>query len=121
MNVEVDLYSGRRNPRFHLEPTAAAELMRRLAALPPSSGSTMPRQGLGYRGLRIDVGAPEPGIAEVVVSDGVVILRDRGGMERVLEDPQRELERWIVEAGVANLDPDEIAVLRQDLASGRSP
>jgi hypothetical protein len=115
MDVEVDLYSGRPNPRFRLEPTAAAELMRRLAALPPSSGRATLREGLGYRGLRIDAGATESPVAEIVVSDGVVLVRDRGGTERLMEDTHRRLERWLVEVGTASLDPSELAVLREDL------
>jgi hypothetical protein len=117
MDVEVDLYSGRPNPRFRLDPAAAAELMRRLAALPPLSGPATPRETLGYRGLRIDAGVAESPATEIVVSDGVVIVRDRDGAERLLKDPHRGLERWLIEAGTANLDPGEVVVLRQDLES----
>lgn len=117
MDVEVDLYSGRPNPRFRLEPAAAAELMRRVAALPPLSGRATPRETLGYRGLRIDAGVAQSPAIEIVVSDGVVFVRDRGGAERALQDLHRGLERWLIEAGTANLDPGEVAVLHQDLES----
>ena len=116
MDVEVDLYSGRPNPHFRLEPAAAGELMRRLAALPPSPGHAAPREGLGYRGLRIEAGATEASVAEIVVSDGVVLVRDRSGAEHVLGDPSRGLERWLIEAGAASMDPGEVSALRQDLA-----
>ncbi len=116
MDVVVDLYSGRPNPRFRLEPTAAAELMHLLDALPPSSGRTTVREGLGYRGLRIDAHATESPVAEIVVSDGLVLVRDRDGAERPLEDPHRGLERWLIETGAVSLDPSEVAVLREDLA-----
>lgn len=115
MDVEVDLYSGRPNPRFHLEPAVAAELMRRLAALPSLSGRATPRETLGYRGLRIEPDVTESPITEILVSDGVVFVRDRGGAERWLEDRHRRLERWLIEAGTANLNAGEIAALRQDL------
>jgi hypothetical protein len=74
------------------------------------------REGLGYRGLRIEAGATESPVAEIVVSDGVVLVRDRGGAEHLLGDPRRALERWLIEAGAASLDPGEVSVLRQDLA-----
>lgn len=115
MDVEVDLYSGRPNPRFRLEPAAAAELMRRLATLRPLPGYATPRDTLGYRGLRIEAGAAESPVTEIVVSNGVVFVRDRGGAERLLEDLHRGLERWLIEAGTANLDPGEVAMLRQDV------
>jgi hypothetical protein len=116
MDVEVDLYSGRPNPHFRLDPAKAGELMRRLAALPPSRGDAAPREGLGFRGLRIQVGAADSPVAEIVVSDGVVLVRDRSGGEYSLEDPDRALERWLIEAGAGSLDPGEVLVLRQDLA-----
>jgi len=117
MDVEVDLYSGRPNPRFRLDPAVAAELMRRLDALPPLSGPATPRETLGYRGLRIDAGVAESPVTEILVSNGVVFIRDRGGAERLLEDIHRGLEQWLIEAGMANLDPGEVAVLRHDLES----
>lgn len=116
MDVEVDLYSGRPNPHFRLEPATAAELVRRLANLPSASGAARPRDGLGYRGLRIRAETLEFPVTEIVVSGGTVIVRDRSGAERPLEDPHRDLERWLVEAGTAQLDAAETAVLRQDLA-----
>jgi hypothetical protein len=116
MDVEVDLYSGRPNPYFRLDPAKAGELMRRLAALPPSHGDATPREGLGYRGLRIEAGAADSPVAEIVVSDGVVLVRNRGGGQYLLEDPDRALERWLIEAGAASLDPGEVLVLRRDLA-----
>jgi len=117
MDVEVDLYSGRPNPRFHLGPATAAELMSRLAALPPLSGRATPRATLGYRGLRVDAGVTESTITEIVVSGGAVFVCDRAGTQRVLEDRERGLERWLVEASAGQLDPNEVAVLDQDLKS----
>lgn len=117
MDVEVDLYSGRPNPRFRLEPAAAAVLMHRLAVLPPLPGRATPRATLGYRGLRINAGVTESTVTEIVVSGGAVFVRDRDGSEHVLKDVDRELERWLVEAGAGQLDPHEVAVLDQDLKS----
>jgi hypothetical protein len=114
MDVEVDLYSGRPNPHFRLEQAAAATLMRLLADLPPLSGHATPRQTLGYRGLRI-VSVTESPVAEIVVSGGVVFVRDQDGAERQLKDPGRRLERWIVDTGAAKLDPGAVAAVNQDL------
>lgn len=114
MDVEVDLYSGRPNPRFHLEQEVATELMRLLTDLPPLSGHAAPRETLGYRGLRI-MGMDESPVAEIVVSGGVVFVRDRDGAERQLKDPDRRLERWIIDTGATKLDPGAVAAVNQDL------
>jgi hypothetical protein len=117
MDVEIDLYSGRPNPRFRLDSAAAAELIRRLAALRPSTGHARPRERLGYRGLRVEPDVAGSPFAEVVVSGGVVLVHDHDGRERLLDDPGRDLERWLVERAASEVDADVVALLRHDLAS----
>ena len=115
IEVEVDAYSGRPNPRFTLPLAAAAELRQRLAGLPPAAaGAGRPRDGIGYRGLRI-VGDVAPDAAEVVVSAGIVEIHDRAVVTR-RADPGRDLERWLVERAVGQLPAAELEALRQDLA-----
>src|ERR1700741_8734 len=113
MDIEVALYSGRPNPRFRLESDAAAELLRRLTALPPLSGAPKTQDGLGYRGIRI-----ETDTSEIQVSDGTVLIHERTGRERQLRDPGRPLESCLVEAAAAVLEPETAAFLRQDLRQG---
>jgi len=110
VEVEVDLYSGRPNPRFNLP--VAAEFERRLTGLPPATaGTDQVRDGLGYRGLRI-TGAS---IGEVFVSGGVVEIRDPiGGVTR-RTDPGRSLERWLVKAASGQIPSGELDVVRDDL------
>ncbi|WP_030677484.1 hypothetical protein [Streptomyces sp. NRRL B-1347] len=114
MDVEIDLYSGRRNPVFSLAPEAEEDLMCRIAALSPAPSGAAPHQGLGYRGLRITNG-PAATIMEIVVSGGMVVVRDRDGAERVLQDEGRAVERSLAELAAASLDPTEMAVLRREL------
>jgi hypothetical protein len=96
IEVEVDIYSGRPNPRVALPPATVAELRRRFDALPlAAAGAAGPRKGLGYRGLRI-TGDAVPGGGEIVVSAGSVTRR---------ADPDRGLERWLVEAMVGAAPP----------------
>lgn len=110
--VEVELYSGRPNPRFVLSAPDAAEFRRRLDALPLARDAAGPRDGLGYRGLRV-TGPDAPGV-EVVVSAGTVEVSSGGGARR-LADPGRQLERWLVKAAATQLQQGELNVLLQDL------
>lgn len=115
MDVEIDLFSGRPNPRVHLEPRAADEFMIRLDALRPSTGPARPREGLGYRGLHITPALPESPVADVVVSGGVVLVRRQDGRELMLDDPRRDLERWLIGRIASDLNPDLVTMLRHDL------
>jgi hypothetical protein len=114
MDVEVDLYSGRPNPHFRLNPDEASEVLRRLADLPPLSDHAAPREGLGYRGLRL-VPESSDSIAEIEVSAGVVVVHNRDGSVVYLADPGRTLERWLIETGAESLGPDVTSVLRQEV------
>jgi hypothetical protein len=115
VEIEVDLYSGRPNPRVTLTPAAEAALRQRLAGLPVApAGTAGPQDGLGYRGLRI-VGYA--GISEIIVSAGVVELRDQAGRLALHEDPGRGLERWLIKEAVAGaVSPEVSRELQQDLA-----
>ena len=129
MDVEVDLYSGRPNPVFRLDVAAAAEFRRRVAALPPalSSRGSVPG-GLGYRGLLVSLsGADAPGedagrgvaptavspMVSAVVRFGTVVASDTAGSQRRLVDPERGLERWLVEQGAPALEPGTADFLRR--------
>ena len=110
--VEVEMYSGRPNPRFVLSGPDTRELQQRLQALPPAPEAAAPRDDLGYRGLRI-TGPTAPG-AEVVVSAGTVEVRDATGKRR-LADPGRLLERWLIAAASTRLQQGELDAVLQDL------
>jgi hypothetical protein len=114
VDVEIDLYSGRPNPGFGLTDEAANEFQRRLNGLPPlaSDGGTV-RDAIGYRGVR--VAGHGSGFAHVVVSGGVVEIHDAAGQVTRRADPNRALERWLVEAGSGHVPPDDLAIARDDL------
>jgi hypothetical protein len=113
IEIEVELYSGRPNPRFTLPATVGAELKQQLADLPPSATDTAgPRNGLGYRGVRI-IGH-DPSLAEAIVSAGAVEIRDAAGRVLRRADPGRKLERWLIDAGAGHMRQDELDFIRND-------
>ena len=85
MLVELDIFSGRPNPRWELSDTEAATVRELIDALAPAPAAAPPvPPGLGYRGFRIDD----------VATAFRGFVRARG---RVLADPQRRVERFLVE------------------------
>ncbi|MHC5261877.1 hypothetical protein ACYSUO_28655 [Streptomyces sp. UC4497] len=114
MDVEIDLYSGRRNPVFGLAPEAGDALVARIAALPPAPPGAAPLEGLGYRGLRI-TGDPAADFTEIVVSGGVVVVRDRSGTQRLLHDEGRSVERSLADLAATRVPPADMALLRRGL------
>lgn len=103
------MFSGQPNPSFTLDPAYAEEFARQLAVLseaPP--GVTPCGDGLGYRGLRVE------GPAGATICAGLVEIRDGRG-SRYLADPNRNVERWLIEAAAGQLPRGILEVLRQEL------
>ncbi|MFJ9083427.1 hypothetical protein ACIRJS_09160 [Streptomyces sp. NPDC102340] len=115
MDVEIDLYSGRRNPVFGLPPDTGDALVARIAALPPAPPGAAPLQDLGYRGFRVTGGGPAAEFTEIVVSGGVVVVRGRGGTERLLHDEGRSVERSLADLAATRVHPDDMLLLRREL------
>jgi hypothetical protein len=114
MEIEVDLFSGRPNPRFSLDQGLAAEFLRRVAALEPKPSTAELPDMLGYRGLNVVPEDLEP-LIDIRITRGTVLERQRGGTQRALADPGRALERWLIQVGASRLEPAVVSALRQDL------
>lgn len=115
--AEADLYSGRPNPVWRLNPAATRELGSMLRALQPG-GTPAEAPGLGYRGLLVrEAEAVLPGCAELRVYRGTVAAHC-GTTTRSLADPGRAVERFLVGTGLEAADPGAYAAVRQDLNAG---
>jgi len=84
MLVELDVFSGRPNPRWQLSDAEAARLVELIATLDPAAAAPPAPPGLGYRGFRI------PGVATAYRA----IVRTP---QRLLGDPERRVERFLLE------------------------
>jgi hypothetical protein len=95
MLVTLEVFSGRPNPSWSLSADEEQELTRRLQGLPPSGAS--PAAGdLGYRGFRIVNNSRRAQLpSEVVVTKGVVTVRDDRGSRHYAD--VNGIESWLVE------------------------
>ena len=85
--VELDVFSGRPNPRWELDEPTTAELQRILSGLSPATNAAPEPPGLGYRG--------------VVFTDDVGhsrAYRNRVSTPRlILADPTVSVERFLLD------------------------
>lgn len=87
MLVELDVFSGKPNPRWELDAPAAQALRQLLSRLKPSSRASAEPPGLGYRGFRISDAA-----TEFHVLRGSVRTADL-----VYSDPELSIERYLLD------------------------
>jgi hypothetical protein len=104
VQIELDAFSGRPNPRWDLSKEDGAEFQKRLHALKKSKAGAVVGDGLGYRGfvVRPD-GGPVDGYDEVRLFRGTVVVR-RGDQSETLSDPGRGLERWLADSARGHVD-----------------
>ena len=102
MVVELDIFSGRPNPRWHLTEDEAAQVASLIESLELAEGDPSPNPpGLGYRGFRLSDSAGPPYWAY-----GGFVLSS----EALLADPSRRVEHFLLD----HL-PAEFNELRQSL------
>jgi hypothetical protein len=102
MVVELDIFSGRPNPKWDLSPEQTAELRQKLIHARPGAGNTALFERLGYRGLIVrDPGRP----GEMVrIGFGSIMQQGGSGEPKSYADPNRELERWLLSTGKGKID-----------------
>jgi hypothetical protein len=104
LEIELDAFSGRPNPRWELTGEQAAEFLTRLRALRPTLRSHFEEGGLGYRGFIVRAkGEPLGGFDEVRLYRGTVLAR-YGGRTDTFSDAERILERWLLNSARGHVD-----------------
>jgi hypothetical protein len=113
MQVELDMFSGRVNPAWHLNVEEAEKFFELFRALPPAPAGSI-RTGLGYRGMIVT--APDSSIAGfdcIICSAGLVVARHAHG-EQKFNDRRRALERWLFGTSKGRIDEEiRTAVTRE--------
>lgn len=114
IEVEASVLSGRPDPRWPLGDRFRPRLLDAVAALLSSEEPPPAAEGLGYRGLTMRLPSAL-GAIEVVAFDRRVVVR-QGGAERVYLDPERRVERCLLESGREVLDRGLRLAIEEHLA-----
>ena len=87
--VELDVFSGRPNPRWQLSAEEGADLENRLGGLPQTDPAEIPAP-LGYRGFRIQ---DENDLNITVATNGLVVVHSNSG-DKFYRDT-KNVEGWL--------------------------
>jgi hypothetical protein len=108
VRVTLGIYSGRADPTWTLAGAEAAAVERAIQALPEAAGSP-PEGGLGYHGFTVTRGG-----SNLTAYLGAV-WAGGGGPQVIRRDPERTVERLLLELGRTELTPEEIAEVERSL------
>jgi len=117
VEIELDAFSGRPNPRWSLSAHQSAEYLAQLRGLQRISQVPAGFEGLGYRGFVV---RPErhteldAGLEEARHCHGAVVVR-RGEQSEVLSDPGRGLERWLAESMRGHVDESLFRYIAEEI------
>lgn len=119
--VSLGLYSGLPDPSWGLSEEESAALTALLESLPRVHGSP-PSGGLGYHGFLIERLTPE-GMPRLLVAFAGTVSDPASSHLSYLDDPDRSVERFLLQSGRDQLSAFELLAPGLDPApgSGRSP
>jgi len=112
IEVVLDVFSGRPNPSWALDSARESEFLSRLKRLQPADEKPPERPILGYRGFVVQSSAGS-GLAGIVRVYGGMVQRDGSAYQ----DPDRSLERWLLDTAGANLEGSLVAMLSKGLGA----
>ena len=104
--VSLGLYSGRPDPSWELSEEESAALTALLESLPRVDGSA-PSGGLGYHGFTIERLTPE-GMPRLLLAFEGTVSDPASSYLSYLDDPDRSVERLLLESGREQLSAVEI-------------
>jgi hypothetical protein len=103
VKVELDIFSGNPNPTWVLSDADGVLFLKRLAMLPKASAKEL-STNLGYRGFIVEVtNGTEKSL--VRIQNGTFQL-SQGDTNVYYSDPNRDLERWLLNSGKSFLKKD---------------
>jgi hypothetical protein len=115
VQVELDAFSGLPNPVWELPASLANNILTRLRALRPAPQRVGAGDGLGYRGFVIRPnGDSLAGYDEIRIARGSV-LAQRGDRLEAFSDPDRSLERLLLESARAHVQESVLQFIQSQI------
>ena len=108
----LDIFSGRPNPAWELSPAETEALAELIAGLAPAAPANLPTP-LGYRGFVVS--RPGAGGLTVTVTAYDGLVRVEGGGDLYYADPERSVERWLLDRARSHLDAATLAVVEEEV------
>jgi hypothetical protein len=110
VEVEIDVFSGMPNPIWTLSQADAVVFLSKRSELQKTAARPRSTK-LGYRGLFVRL--PQEAGREIYIQNGVAEVNDQSSLTFFL-DPQRSLERWLIETGKRFLSPETLEAIEKD-------
>jgi len=110
--VELDVFSGRPNPTWTLEPALASDLLDRIARLHSTIQAVECPQNLGYRGFIVQYLDAGSNVIQTVRACGGIIEVTNATGSMYYVDPQKQIELWLLASSASAQPP-----LPEDLAA----
>lgn len=115
MQVELDVFSGRPNPRWNLTYEEIDKFLNALKDLPSVRMTVDRAKWLGYRGMIVSGKEIEiRSYNKVSVYNGT-ILAEGSKETKVFKDENRELERWLLETGMRVVERGILEVILSNI------
>jgi hypothetical protein len=109
--VELDIFSGRPNPKWILTDAEAASFASTLQALPRISGG-QPPGNLGYRGFLVLM--TQGTDSQLFRVHRGIVYRLHGNHDAEAQDANRQLERWLLNGAKGHVENDLLLVVERD-------
>ena len=107
-DVEIDIFSGLPNPTWTLSNMQTASLLGMVSELSQTEAKAQ-SDDLGYRGMIVRM-REEAAVRELYVHNGIVELNGRH-----YSDPDRRMERWLLETGKSFVDERIYEIVESEL------
>jgi len=109
------VFSGRLNPTWTLTPTQTTELQARLASLSATDQPFDDSGGLGYSGFVLLQPAQTDTPAQTILVDRGIVRIESGDQVTLWIDPDRSIERWLLETAAGQVEEAVIESVRQEI------
>lgn len=116
--IEVDVFSGRPNPRWQPTVALVEEVFQRVSALPKVAARAFPSQ-LGYRGFVVQVFNGSRGVPTRVTVYRQTVWVEEGASMTTYDDDAQAIEGWLLTQAQVFLPTEEGALVRSLVQGGR--